>query len=316
MFKNIASQQVAVYAWDTAAGAPATGDAGNITASISLDGGADAPTNDVNPTEIDAVTHQGVYVFDLLQAETDGDLFTLWASSTTADVVLDPVYIYTDQMTPAVIALIDAAISSRAPSATALSTATWTALRAAALDNLDVASSTLATNAQAVALLAAIAGLNDLSDVEVWTYVTRTLTDYPGLLGLLTHAICSHVCSTTWVTTEQVNLFIEAGTTRIVTGSVLAADSSPVDLTGAQLVWRTSTGLEKTSVGGDITILAPATGGAYTFTISAAETTALVPQGPTAAAVTHQLKVKLAGGAVYSVFEGKIRIDDTLVPAW
>jgi len=50
IYKNKASQKLAVFAVD-ATGAPKTGDAGNITANLSLDGAAGGATTDVNPTE-------------------------------------------------------------------------------------------------------------------------------------------------------------------------------------------------------------------------------------------------------------------------
>lgn len=99
MFKNVASQKVAVYAHDTAADAPKTGDAANITAYISKDGGAAAQTNDANPTELDATNMKGIYVFDLTQAETNCDLFLLSAVSATADIFIQPVEIYTTALT-------------------------------------------------------------------------------------------------------------------------------------------------------------------------------------------------------------------------
>ena len=111
MFKNVASQKVAVFAWDNAAGAAKTGDAGNISAQWSLDGGAPAVTNDVAPTELDATDAPGIYIFDMLQVETNGDLFVLCAVSSTTDIVLRPVIIYTNPLTPTAVAYIDAAIS-------------------------------------------------------------------------------------------------------------------------------------------------------------------------------------------------------------
>lgn len=53
MYKNVASQKVAIYAWDAAAGVEKMGDAANITARISKDGAASVATNDVNPTQLD-----------------------------------------------------------------------------------------------------------------------------------------------------------------------------------------------------------------------------------------------------------------------
>ena len=95
MYKNVA-QKLAVYAYDVAAAdAPKTGDAGNITAQISKDGGATNASNDVNPTELDATDAKGIYIFDLLQAETNCDLFILSAVSSTGSIRLDPVIAYT-----------------------------------------------------------------------------------------------------------------------------------------------------------------------------------------------------------------------------
>lgn len=134
MFKNVASQKIAVYAWDNALGVAKTGDAANITAQISKDGGVSAATDDVNPTELDAADHPGTYLFDALQAESNGDLIMVTPVSSTPDIVLLPVYIYTQTVmrgtdsaalaataltdatwTDAVAAFIDVAISSRAP---------------------------------------------------------------------------------------------------------------------------------------------------------------------------------------------------------
>lgn len=95
MYKNIASQKVAIYAHDVAADAAKTGDAANITAYISKDGGAAAQSDDVNPTELDAVNMKGIYVFDMTQAETNADMIALSPVSATADIQIEPVIIYT-----------------------------------------------------------------------------------------------------------------------------------------------------------------------------------------------------------------------------
>ena len=112
MFKNVASQKVAVYAWDNAAGSEKTGDAANITAQISIDGGATAATDDTNPTELDAADAPGIYIFDMTQAETNGDLIVISPVSSTSDIVLRPVIIYTNPMTPTKAGYVDAPIST------------------------------------------------------------------------------------------------------------------------------------------------------------------------------------------------------------
>ena len=95
MFKNVASQKVAVFAWDNAAGSAKTGDKVQISAEISKDGGASAATNDAEPTELDATDHPGIYIFDMIQAETNADLIVITPVSSTTDIVLRPVIIYT-----------------------------------------------------------------------------------------------------------------------------------------------------------------------------------------------------------------------------
>jgi len=92
--KNTAGQKFNILAINAATGLPVTGDAANITAKISLDSGASASLSDTNPTELDATNFPGVYVFDLTQAETNGDVLTIASTSTTANVQIDLVNIY------------------------------------------------------------------------------------------------------------------------------------------------------------------------------------------------------------------------------
>jgi hypothetical protein len=94
MLKNQAGK-VAVFAWDGAAGAPKTGDAANITAKISIDGGSAASVTDTNPVEIDDTDMPGVYVFDLSASETNGDMLVVQAVSSSNDISIRPVTIYT-----------------------------------------------------------------------------------------------------------------------------------------------------------------------------------------------------------------------------
>ena len=80
--KNVAGQKWRVFAFNITTGAAVTGDAANITAKISKDGGGSVATNDVNPTE----DEEGYYDFDLTQAESNADDFGLIPVSATADV--------------------------------------------------------------------------------------------------------------------------------------------------------------------------------------------------------------------------------------
>ena len=88
-FRNKA-QKIFVFATDLD-GSPKTGNAANIVAQYSINGGTTTVTNDANPTELDATDAPGMYYFDMLAAETDGESVLLFAKSATAGVMLRPV---------------------------------------------------------------------------------------------------------------------------------------------------------------------------------------------------------------------------------
>lgn len=95
LYKNVAGQKLAVFAWDTANQVPKTGDAANITAQITKDWGTPAATNDTNPSELDATDHPGIYLFDLTQAEVNADVLLVSPVSSTDDISLEPVQVFT-----------------------------------------------------------------------------------------------------------------------------------------------------------------------------------------------------------------------------
>lgn len=95
MFKNVASQKVTFLVIDTAANAPKTGDAANLTAYVSKDDGAVTVLADTSATELDATNAPGLYSFDLAQAETAADKLLFSGKSTTANVRVIPLLVYT-----------------------------------------------------------------------------------------------------------------------------------------------------------------------------------------------------------------------------
>jgi hypothetical protein len=92
IFKNTAGQGVYLFAYDTGANVPKTGDAANITGKATRDGGASASTATANPTEIGG----GVYWQPLAQAETNANTLALYWSSATSGVQIDPFIVMTD----------------------------------------------------------------------------------------------------------------------------------------------------------------------------------------------------------------------------
>lgn len=97
LVKNRTGQKIAVYAYRWLQyHTPVTGDSLNITSTISLDGGACSNVTDTNPTELDPTNAPGVYIFDLTQAETNGDMIVLYPSSSSTSVQVDPMIITTE----------------------------------------------------------------------------------------------------------------------------------------------------------------------------------------------------------------------------
>ena len=94
IYKNTASQRVAVFAFDETDGSKKTGDAANLSAQIAIDGGSSAAIT-ASATEADATNHPGIYYYSLTAGETNGDCLVITASSATSNVAVDPVVIYT-----------------------------------------------------------------------------------------------------------------------------------------------------------------------------------------------------------------------------
>lgn len=95
MFKNVASQKIAFYVHDVTNNVPKTGDAANITAYVSKDGGAASARADTSATELDATNAKGVYFFDVAQSESNGDILVFSAKSSTSGIQIDPLIVFT-----------------------------------------------------------------------------------------------------------------------------------------------------------------------------------------------------------------------------
>lgn len=82
MQKNVASQKWIVFAFDVTTNLPKTGDASNITAKISLDGGTLNTTTTAHPSELE----KGYYYFPLTQGETNGGMILISPASATSNI--------------------------------------------------------------------------------------------------------------------------------------------------------------------------------------------------------------------------------------
>ncbi len=95
MFKNIASQKIALLAVDSATGRPKTGDAANITPYVSQNFGTVTALTDTSATEMSSTNAPGWYWFDVSQSETNADALLFSAKSTTSGIDIIGNLIYT-----------------------------------------------------------------------------------------------------------------------------------------------------------------------------------------------------------------------------
>ena len=167
LFKNVASQGVYFFLIDSSTGAGKTGDASNISVTISLDGGAtSASSNSVS--EIGG----GVYTLTLTQAETNGDRLAIIPSSSTSSVVGSPIIAFTTG---------GAVPSAAAGASTGLALTSSVDDVETKIDTLDTVADGLATT-----LGTAGAGLTDLGGIctagkaEINAEADTAVADYDG----------------------------------------------------------------------------------------------------------------------------------------
>lgn len=95
MEKNVSGQKIALFVYDSATGAPKTGDASNITVYVNKDWGGVTALGDTSATELSATNDPGSYSFDLTQAETNASTLRFSGKSSTAGVAVVPLTVYT-----------------------------------------------------------------------------------------------------------------------------------------------------------------------------------------------------------------------------
>lgn len=122
--KNKSGQKIPVFAWDVLNDTPKTGDAANITARYRKDGGSVTQSNDANPAEVDATYMPGVYEFDPLQAETNCDALWWYAKSATANIRIEPLFLFPQPDVPGIFTTVNDAGASATVFKTDLTEAT------------------------------------------------------------------------------------------------------------------------------------------------------------------------------------------------
>jgi hypothetical protein len=93
MKKNTAGQKITVFLFNKTNAEPITGDAANITTTVSKDDAAPAALADINPTELGG----GHYSFDTTQEETNAHKIVVLTTSTTANAQAQPLTITTTE---------------------------------------------------------------------------------------------------------------------------------------------------------------------------------------------------------------------------
>lgn len=217
MFKNVASQKIALFAFDYTTGAPKTGDAANLTFYVNKDWGGLNALADTSASELSSTNAPGWYVCDVSQSETNADALHFTGKSSTSNVVVVGQMVYTRPpnftsltisggKVPATIAAGDIATNAVDAAAlkadavaeiqSGLSTLDAAAVRSAvglASANLDTQIGTLATAAN----LATVAGY---IDTEVAAIKTKTdnLPASPAAVGDIPSA--ASIAAAVWAT--------------------------------------------------------------------------------------------------------------------
>ena len=87
---------VTYFAWDTGNQVGKTGDAGNHTIYVSIDGVANA-VDDTSSAEVDATNLQGHYQVTLTAAEMNGNHIMVGGESSTSNIIIVPISITTER---------------------------------------------------------------------------------------------------------------------------------------------------------------------------------------------------------------------------
>jgi hypothetical protein len=96
MYRNIAGQKIALFAYDSATNLPKTGDAANLTFYVAKDGGSVTALADTSAAEKDATNAPGWYECDVSAAESNAHALLFSGKSSTSGIVVIGVVIYTD----------------------------------------------------------------------------------------------------------------------------------------------------------------------------------------------------------------------------
>lgn len=98
MFKNVASQKIAMFAYDSTTGAPKTGltTGATLVPYVSKDYGTVTALGTATVTEMDATNAPGWYSFTLAQAESNADALLFSGKSSTANIYVAGQLIFTD----------------------------------------------------------------------------------------------------------------------------------------------------------------------------------------------------------------------------
>lgn len=167
MYKNVASQKIAFFAFDVTTGLPKTGDAANLTGYVDIDWGGVTVLADTTATEIDSTNAKGWYSFDLAQAESNGNTLVFSGKSSTANIVLVGVQI---QTFPSAFGLVAGAANGLFIAGANAATSIATALTANIVGNITGALS------GAVGSVTAAVSITAAAVQAIWDALTSALT--------------------------------------------------------------------------------------------------------------------------------------------
>lgn len=226
MQKNVASQKLIVFVFDSTTNLPKTGDAANLTAYVSKDYGSVTVLGDTSATEMDSTNAKGYYLFDLTQGETNADTLLFSCKSSTANMVAvgSPATVFTTAPNFSLLSINASGKVSPADGSIALATF------ASDVGNLSMRSSTATGGAATTITLDAGASAVDDFYNNTLIYITggtgvgqsRYIVDYVGSTKVATVS--------TWATTPD-----NTSTFAILPQGIMPVVTTVTNLTNAAL---------------------------------------------------------------------------------
>lgn len=204
MFKNVASQKMNLFAYNSTTGAPVTGLTTGATFApyVSINSAAPAALATTTVTELDATNLPGWYAVQPSQAETNGDMLLFGGKSSTSNVYINGQPVFTDPPNYTTLS-IDGSGRAKGDVDTIKTQAVTCAAGVTVLASVGTAATSTAQTGDNFARLGAPAGASVSADIVAINAKTTNLPAAPASTTNITAGTITTVTTTTNLTTNN-----------------------------------------------------------------------------------------------------------------